>query len=617
MAGAIPFCAAHAAPSAPEKSKPAAEKWAQPAASAKPTTALALPANADPTAVIDQVIQQRWQTEKLTAAPVCSDAVFVRRIYLDLAGRIPTPAETEAFLAECAKENGGKLAAAGGSAQAVAKPASAAPASRVKNTPRARRGRVPTAAANRLLPPAPSVATKARAALVDRLLASPEYADRMKDVFDVVFMGRQNATPGQRRRRGGGGSQAQGLRSEWLSWLERGFAENRPWNQTVEQIALARPTDNKDRGSIYFLYARNNRYQEIAETVSASVLGVQVQCAQCHNHFLVPEIKQKDYWGLVAFFNRSKNQDTKQGPRVAESAIGGFANFATLAGESFPAELTFFDKKIPEMRPAPNQMEMDLPTLYAKKPETMPSDEPAVPLFSRRAEFVEKVLKGNPLVARAAVNRFWELLVGRGFVHPVDKMDSTHPASHPELLDWLAKDFEAHNYDVKRLVRSIVLSRPYQLEVRRKSTVKPEFFTSGFDKPLTAEQLYRSFMVATTGKTDTENGDLERQLVQIFPDVFVEESVSTLRQALYFTNNPTVQKLAEPTPGTTAERLVGMADPAARVREAFKVAYGREPDAEELKAAVQYLTARADRAPQATKQLWWAILTGAEFRFNH
>jgi hypothetical protein len=302
---------------------------------------------------------------------------------------------------------------------------------------------------------------------------------------------------------------------------------------------------------------------------------------------------------------------------VAESAIGGFANFATLAGQSFPAELTFFDAKVPEMRPAPNTMEMDLPALYAPKPQNMPADEPAVPLFSRRAQFVEKVLKGNPLVARAAVNRFWELLVGRGFVHPVDKMDSTHPPSHPELLDWLAKDFEAHHYDVKRLVRAIVLSRPYQLEVRRKSTVKPELFASGFDKPLTAEQLYRSLMVATTGKLDSENGDLEHQLVQIFPEVFAEESVATLRQALFLTNNPTFQKLTDPTPGTTAERLVAMADPAARVREAFHVAYAREPDAEELKAAVQYLSVRADRAPQATSQLWWAILSGAEFRFNH
>jgi hypothetical protein len=70
-------------------------------------------------------------------------------------------------------------------------------------------------------------------------------------------------------------------------------------------------------------------------------------------------------------------------------------------------------------------------------------------------------------------------------------------------------------------------------------------------------------------------------------------------------------------PGTTAERLAAIIDPAGRVRRAFQVAYAREPDAEELKGAVRFLKARADRAPQATAQLWWAILAGAEFRFNH
>ncbi len=576
--------------SAGKPAAPAADRWAAPASPRATAAGPAIPISADPTAVINQVVARHWAAEKVTPAPFCDDATFARRIYLDLAGRIPTPEEVDAFVAACRAER----------AAAPKRPTSRT----VGLKPRAK------AAA-----PAPEPAMTARAALVDRLLASPDYAERMRDVFDVVFMGRGKGPAGGRRRRGNA-AEAQNLRAEWLAYLERGFAENRPWNRTLADLALARPSDPKDRGAIWFLYARNNRYQEIAETVSASMLGVQVQCAQCHNHFLVPEIKQKDYWGLVAFFNRSKNQDTKEGPRVAESAIGGFSNFATLQGESFPAELTFFDARVPEMRPAPNMMEKDLPTLYRAAP-AVPVNEPPVPLFSRREQFVEKVLKSNPLVARAAVNRFWELLMGRGIVHPVDRMDSTRPPSHPELLDWLAKDFERSGYNVKRLVRAIVLSRPYQLEARRTGVVRPELFAYGLEKPLTAEQLYRSLMIATTGKTDTENGELQKALTEVFPDVFVDESVSTLRQAMFLTNNPIIQKLAEPTPGTTAERLLTLSDPAARVREAFRVAFARAPDAAELRAGTAYLTARADRTPQATKQLWWALLSGAEFRFNH
>jgi hypothetical protein len=505
------------------------------------------------------LIARKWREAKVTPAKLCDDATFVRRIYLDLAGRIPTPAEVDAFRAD------------------------------------------------------PS--TNKRAALVDRLLSSPEYAERMRDVFDVVFMGRGGASSGPRRRRGGE-AYAQELRREWLAYLERSFAENRPWDRLVRDLVLARPQAAEDRGAIWFLYARRDRHQEIAEAVAASLLGVQVQCAQCHNHFMVPEIQQKDYWGLVAFFNRSKNQETAGGPVVVESAIGGFASFTTLAGKSFPAELTLFGRSVPELRPAADVKEEDLPSLYT--PGAQGSGPGArVPIFSRRAQFAERVLRGNPRVARAAVNRFWALLMGRGIVHPVDQMDSRHPPSHPELLSMLAGDFARSGYDAKRLVRAIVLSRPYQLEARAEHRSRPDLFAAGLEKPLTAEQLSRSLLVATTGKTDAENPELEGALVKLFPDVFPEEHVSTLQQAMFLTNSPIVQQLLRVAPGTTVARLASNLDPVARARQAFRIAYGRYPDAEELRRAAGFLKARKGSREQATAQLWWALLTGAEFRFNH
>lgn len=512
--------------------------------------------SAEVTAAINRGVEQRWQEAKVTPAPLCDDRAFARRLYLDLAGRIPTPAEVDAFVSD--------------------------------------------------------VSTDKRAALVDRLLASPEYARHMRDVFDVVFMGR-NSGPGRRRR---GGGEVQNIRSEWLAYLERSFAEDRPWDQTVSDLLLARPKSPAEWGAVWFLYARQEKYQEIAEAVSPAVFGVQVQCAQCHNHPLAHEIKQAHYWGLVAFFNRGKNKNTKDGPRVAEVATGGFNNFANLSGESSPALLTFLGaKEVPEARPAEGVKEQDTPDLYV--PAAMGSEEPPVPKFSRREQFVEQVVKKNPLVARAAVNRFWALLMGRGIVHPVDKMDSKHPPSHPELLDALAADFERSGYDVKRLVRGIVLSRPYQLDSRPVGSAQPEQFAYGLEKPLTGEVLYRSLQVAATGKPEVETAGLKEELVEAFPDVFPEETVSTLKQTMLFSNNPLIQSLTKPQPGSTAERLAAIVDPAARVREAYRVAFSRAPDPEELQAAVSYLTSRPGRQPQATSQLWWALLASAEFRFNH
>ncbi len=519
--------------------------------------AAAQAAQSQPSTLINQWVERRWSAKQVSPAPGVDDRAFARRVYLDLAGRIPTPSEVDSFVADPGDDR--------------------------------------------------------RPKLVDRLLASPEYAQRMRDVFDVVFIGRK--PEGQRRRRA---PNPEGLRGEWLAYLERSFAENRPWDRMLQDMLLSRPETPAEKGAVWFLFSRQDKYQDIAEAVSPSVFGVQIQCAQCHDHPLAEEIKQSHYWGLVAFFNRGKNRMTKQGPRVAESAIGGFANFANLSGESQPAQLVFLGApKIDETRPPDGAKEQDSPDLYEPRSEGAPSDEPPVPKFSRRARFVEQVVNGNRLVARAAVNRFWALLMGRGLVHPVDKMDSQHPASHPELLDDLARDFEASGFDVKRLVRAIVLSRPYQLDSHPVAGAQPELFANGLEKPLTAEVLHRSLLVAATGKVDAANPELRAELIEAFPDVFPEENLSSLPQTMFMTNSPLIQQLVRPGGGNTAERLAAIADPAQRVREAFRIAYHREPAPDELKETIAYLTARKDRPQQATTQLWWALLAGAEFRFNH
>ena len=113
------------------------------------------------------------------------------------------------------------------------------------------------------------------------------------------------------------------------------------------------------------------------------------------------------------------------------------------------------------------------------------------------------------MLARAMVNRVWAMLFGRGLVHPVDLMDSKHPASHPELLDWLARDFERSGCDVKRLIRTLCNTKAYQLDsmpARRGKARSPgpETFARALDKPLTAEQLFRSLLVATANQPDKD-----------------------------------------------------------------------------------------------------------------
>lgn len=528
--------------------------------------------------VIDRFINLGLKARGAKAAPVCDDATFVRRLYLDLLGRIPNPAEMQAF---------------------------------VNNRSRQR-----------------------RTELIDALLTHPEHARHLRDVFDVVLMGRRGADFESKR-----------TNNKWYDFLETRFRENAPWDKVVRELIVARPTSPEERGAVWYLYERQNNPQAMAESVAPVVFGVQIKCAQCHDHMVAREIKQAHYWGMVAAFNRSKNTDTTSGIGIAESAIGGFSSFANLKKESQPAFLTFFNgKRVEEPWPKEGEKELDSPEKYRVPPPAGKDrpETPATPKFSRREALADAVTRDNPLLARAFVNRLWALFLGRGMVHPVDLMDSKHPPSHPELLDWLAADFEKSGYDTRRLIRNLVLTQTYQRDSRvlpaKTSARKPsnaerakapaesgptgESFARGLEKPLSAEQLFRSLLLATGNAPGTDGrihgkdeGELRRAFVKQFPDLFAAEYNATLQQALFLSNSPLFDALLEPHPGNLTARLAALREPEAQVREAFRTVFHRQPDAEELRKAADFLRATAGRNPE--KQLVWAFLTSAEFQVNH
>ena len=129
----------------------------------------------------------------------------------------------------------------------------------------------------------------------------------------------------------------------------------------------------------------------MAEAISPSIFGVRIECAQCHDHMMADEIKQSHYWGLVAFFNRSKNSQQGGGPSLSESAIGGFSEFADLDGSSTPNYLTFLDAEtVDEDRPENPGEQKESDELYFEHASSLIG---RVPKFSRREKFVKEVGK--------------------------------------------------------------------------------------------------------------------------------------------------------------------------------------------------------------------------------
>jgi hypothetical protein len=514
------------------------------------------PAGMNGPEAIDYQIESHWRAQHVTGNGPCDDRTFVRRIHLDLAGRIPSRDEVDAFLK--------------------------------------------------------STEADKRAALVDRLLAGDEYPRHMADVLDVVLMERK-----------GPAAQASRKSHHWFDYLQTSIATNRPWNQIVTDLITARPTSPDQAGAAWFLYERKNNHQAMAEAVAPIAFGVSVACAQCHNHPLAHEIKQQQYWGLVSAFNRSANVENTDVAALSEAATGGFVFFTNLKRETQPAILTFPNERtIDETRPAPGAKEQDADANYLVPPQKDKKGRPlkaAVPKFSRRAALAEAVTQNNPLLARAMVNRVWAMLLGRGLVSPVDQMDSRHPPSHPELLAWLASDFETNGYDIKRLIRTVVLSRTYQLDSRWTGASPPpvpELFARGLEKPLSAEVLHRSVVLATRNQSaDTE--PLRQALIVAFPSLFDVEYNATLQQTMFLTNNPLFDALLQPGGQNLTARLAELPSNAKRVETAFVEILGRLPDDAERARAIAYLDARSERPQAGVRQLTWALLTSAEFLLNH
>lgn len=516
---------------------------------------------ADLTAAIDTFLENAWADAGIAPAADVTDEAFVRRVSLDLTGRIPTTDERAAFL----------------------------------DDPQSDR----------------------RALLIDTLLATNDHAEHMADVFDVLLMGRGSGRQLRARREHG-----------WRQWLETAFRTNRPWNQMAETVLLARPADPADDAATWFLYERDNDYQQIAEAVAPAFFGFRIECAQCHDSMTAAEVEQAHYWGLVAFFNRGKNEMTDHGPRIVESAIGGFSEFADIEGASSPNLLTFLEANlVAEERPAGDEEQQESDDLYQASAR---EGEPRRPVFSRRERFVEDVVRDHPLLARAMVNRLWAMLMGRGLVHPFDEMDSAHEVAHPHLLDFLTDDFRSHGYDIRRTLRAIAGSRSYQQAARKPEGVDdPATFAWYLERPLTAEQFTRSLQVALLGASDAPPQQLVAAVREAMPDVLPDESVTGIAEPLFLSNGPALQAvIQEACEGPHPLAAMGAMPSALDATDAlFLAALGRQPAPDEAATVAAFLTADervgaartepATLVPSRLAHAAWAIVTSAEFRFNH
>src|SRR5262249_49880780 len=197
--------------------------------------------------------------------------------------------------------------------------------------------------------------------------------------------------------------------------------------------------------------------------VSVLFFGVNVSCAQCHDHPVVQDWKQDHFFGMKSFFARSY----QAGPFIGERDYGVVQFKATKNVQKTAKMMVLTGKRV--HAPGRNLTPAELKKLQQemkKKPQRGkkgPQEPPPAPKFSARAALVELVLKTDQrdFFARNIANRMWQRVMGSGLVNPGDQMHSENAPSHPELLAWLARDVAENKYDLKRLIRGLVLSKTY------------------------------------------------------------------------------------------------------------------------------------------------------------
>ena len=495
---------------------------------------------------IDADLRAAREAAGVAPAPPASDAEFLRRASLGIVGKIPTVAEARAFLDD----------------------------------------------------PSPDK----RARLVEDLLGRASCAAHFANTWRELILPGANSNP-----------ETRGLVPPFEGWLRLRFAANTPYNELAAEVltAVQQPAAmavtpfavNNDAplSPLAFYQVNEQKPENLAANTARVFLGLQVQCAQCHDHPFA-DWKQTQFWQLAAFFGNAAG-DAAAGAMPSDDPS---QRTITIPDLDVVVEACFLDGSQPAWRAGEGR-------------------RTALARWITRPE--------NPFFARAAVNRVWEMFFGHGFVEPVDDLDPANRASHAELFEEIAAQFVLHDYDLKYLVRTIAATEAYQFSSRTKEVgeTDPRLFARLPLRQMTPEQLFDSLVQAT--------GYRERIAEEQLFNPFAEDSIraqfqarfrqaqrrteaeTSILQALALMNGSFV---ADATSLQQSETLAAVAemplvDTETRVETLFLATLTRQPTPEEAAEFAAYVDSGGSTGDTraALADVFWALLNSAEFVLDH
>lgn len=495
---------------------------------------------------IDELLAVAHKANKVQPAARADDAEFLRRASLDLTGRIPQVSDVRAFLAD--KD----------------------PAKRRK--------------------------------MVQTLLDDPRHASHFTNIWRAILLP-EVATSAN-------GSY---FRSGFEGWLRQRFRTNVGYDKMVHEL-LTTPIaadpkaaevvfrDAEKPNPLAFFAVKDAQPENLAAVTSRLFLGVQLECAQCHDHPFAGWTREQ-FWNQAAFFAGIERQ--------------GKSQFAPLTETVSRHEVNYPNSK----------RKVSAIFLNGKKPDFQPSVSPRVAL----ADWITS--PDNPFFARATVNRLWDHHFGLGIVDPVDNFHDRNAPSHPELLDELARAFVESKFDLNHIITAICLSDAYQRTSARSHSSQddPRLFARMTVKGMTGEQFLDSVLLATGFQ---ENGPVKvgkkgkgpamsprAQFLSLFaPQGRLSEPETSIQQALALMNGKFVADATSlrGSATLTAACETPLLKTADRIEMLYLATLSRRPTARELERLMQYVAdAESTREAERLADIFWVLLNSAEFRLNH
>lgn len=498
---------------------------------------------------VDEHASQKFIELGIDPSPVCDDATFIRRAFLDATGTLPTVEQTRKFLA--------------------------------------------------------STEPKKREQLIDELLGLT--GDPARDIHNdnyAAFWALKWAD--LLRNTSNRKSVDQGM---WAmhNWLRESFRTNKPFDQFVRELVTAKGSIYMNGPANYFRVFNNS--SDLTEATAQIFLGVRMECAKCHHHPF-EKYGQDDYYGFSAFFSRVSTKNSEE--------------FGLFGRESVVTVRTTGEVNNPKT---------------GKRMQPTPLEGPSVdhPLDRRIALADWLTAKDNKLFAMNMVNRSTRFLLGRGLVEPVDDLRSTNPPTNPALMDALSKHFVDSGFNVKQLLRAIMVSRLYQLDSQPTATnaADSRFYSHYLVKRMTAEPLLDAIDQVSQSRTKFNNLPLGTRAIDLpdseYPDHFLNTFAKprrasvcecerspdeNLAQALHTLNGETIATKLADKKGRIARLIGENKTPEVILDELYLAAFNRPPKPEEVVAGKE-IVAAAGTAQEGYEDILWALMNSKYFLFVH